>query len=699
MDKINSDWAKEVPCRNIIIYGFCKKKDEGCPFKHEEDEPEVTNRASTQAAISPEGAAGTPVSVGAKSYTPKFNAKASASFTPMSKTDLNPEMTSSGFLENSIPGSPVPMMKASTPVAFMAPQVYGSSTPVPSQGPMMIPNNGQAQHMDRDNGQPSVAGTGNMVMDNSSFQPSPPPQPPLQQQQQQQQPPPHFQDRPSVLMRDSSLPMGMVPGGLQPMSNMKMPGPPQSAGVGGGGIMQPMNGAGNTVDLGSLRAMNFRYPAIYPPSHSILQYHLYAPDPPPQLESALKKNERTARMLFIPNDLREELVKRNLASLQLFPSGAALPDVVQDYFGLVPLDFHQKSNQATDRYRGHSNSLFKVFSNVDGNLYLLRRIHGLRVDDAAAVAAAFQRWAQVDSANVVAVKDLFVTTAFGDTSVCVVSEYYPNATSLHETHFSAFANVPLTEDLLWSYAVQLLNGLRAVVAAAGSQRCPVQLDLDKVLVTGRGRVKITLAPERDLLGPNDKAPNALRSLGDVLFRLARRMTNHQCESPESLPLVSAAFKQLVAALLRGGEEHTEISEVVHRYIGYDRLCAVHEAEQTLVEHTENVLLRELENGRLFRLVCKLNFIFGRAENRLDINWAESGDKFAIVLFYDYVFHQVAPDGRPVTDLTHVLRCLNKLDAGVQENVLLVTPDELNSIVVSYRRLKEQVDRTFRAMTI
>lgn len=515
-----------------------------------------------------------------------------------------------------------------------------------------------------------------------------------------------FQDRPPVIMRDSSMPIGMVPTGMHPMmdphnsqsiASIKMAG--QST---PGGMMQPMNG-GPSVDLGM--HLNFQYPAIYPPSHSILQYHLYAPDPPPQLENALKKNERTARMLFIPNDLREELVKRNLASLQLFPSGGSIPNIVQDYFGLVPLDFHQKSN-SKDRYHGHANSLYKVFSNVDGKLYLLRRIHDIKINDPTTIVKTFQKWSQLDSSSIVALKDLFLTTAFGDSSICIVSDYYPNATSLHETHFSNFTNVLLSEDLLWNYAIQLLNALRVIYNMKNLSIG--ELDLDKVLITGQARVKISTCPELDLCYPEmesqdekNEAVTSLRgnlaSLGDILFKLACRMANYHGDTISALPLVSEHFKTFLSALK---ESDISIAELMQSYIGYDRMCnVVLEAQQTMVEYTENILSRELENGRLFRLICKLNFIFGRVENRLDINWSESGDKFAIVLFYDYVFHQISPEGRPVTDLTHVLRCLNKLDAGVQENILLVTPDEMNSIIVSYKKLKEIIDKTFRAMTL
>lgn len=55
---------------------------------------------------------------------------------------------------------------------------------------------------------------------------------------------------------------------------------------------------------------------------------------------------------------------------------------------------------------------------------------------------------------------------------------------------------------------------------------------------------------------------------------------------------------------------------------------------------ENELSKELENGRLFRLLSKLNTIVERAENHIDPSWSETGDRFLLKLFRDYVFHQV-----------------------------------------------------------
>lgn len=45
---------------------------------------------------------------------------------------------------------------------------------------------------------------------------------------------------------------------------------------------------------------------------------------------------------------------------------------------------------------------------------------------------------------------------------------------------------------------------------------------------------------------------------------------------------------------------------------------------------------------------------------MDPSWSETGDRYLIKLFRDYVFHQVDENGYPVVDMAHVLMCLNKV---------------------------------------
>lgn len=53
---------------------------------------------------------------------------------------------------------------------------------------------------------------------------------------------------------------------------------------------------------------------------------------------------------------------------------------------------------------------------------------------------------------------------------------------------------------------------------------------------------------------------------------------------------------------------------------------------------------------------------------MEPSWAETGDRYMLKLFRDYVFHQVTEDGRPWLDMAHIVHCLNKLESGSQEKV-------------------------------
>lgn len=99
----------------------------------------------------------------------------------------------------------------------------------------------------------------------------------------------------------------------------------------------------------------------------------------------------------------------------------------------------------------------------------------------------------------------------------------------------------------------------------------------------------------------------------------------------------------------------------------------------------------------------------------DPQWSETGDRYLLKLFRDYLFHQVLPSGAPWVDLSHIVQSLNKvggnlwaracpnlppsqLDAGVSENIMLHSRDEQSVLIVSYADLKSCIDGTFSQLT-
>lgn len=65
----------------------------------------------------------------------------------------------------------------------------------------------------------------------------------------------------------------------------------------------------------------------------------------------------------------------------------------------------------------------------------------------------------------------------------------------------------------------------------------------------------------------------------------------------------------------------------------------------------------------FLVLNKICFRFN-----LDPSWSETGDRYMLKLFRDYLFHQVTEEGRPWLDMAHIVQTLNKLDSGSSDTV-------------------------------
>lgn len=454
--------------------------------------------------------------------------------------------------------------------------------------------------------------------------------------------------------------------------------------------------------------------------HQPLQYHLYAPSGPSQQN--LLDYQRKAYDFFIPEDLREELHRKSEATTQILPQ-STLPAQVDVFHSLVPLDTSHQKNAALF---GYPSWLYKAVSSQDGRTYALRRLEGYRLTEERAVSA-FHHWNRVRNGGVVSVHKVMTTRAFGDSSLIFVMDYHPLSKTLAEQHFQhtpgrfsgARGQSPhIEESELWSYIVQVASALKAIHSERLAARV---ITPTKVIVTSKRRIRLSACGVLDVVkySPNQQASDFqqedLIQFGQLVLALASNNANPMQNYQKSIEALTRShytqrLRDCIQWLLMpapsastpmsptspGGSQITKNIDIFLAEIAAQVTLSFDEslhASDTLTSH----LSRELENGRLVRMLTKLNMInerpefFAAAGTNTDSQWSETGDRYYLKLFRDYVFHQVDDRGRPVTDLGWVIGCLNKLDAGSEERIVLMSRDEQSVLVVSYRDVRRGLE--------
>ncbi|KAI9317774.1 hypothetical protein BX666DRAFT_1940653 [Dichotomocladium elegans] len=439
-----------------------------------------------------------------------------------------------------------------------------------------------------------------------------------------------------------------------------------------------------------------------------LQYHLCS-QPLPHV-TALLPHQRAIQSFFMPDNLREELTQRNEIALMSAPARElGLPQEVHVYHSLYPLE-DQTQPPHKSIFFDHPTSVYKAVSSVDGRTYVLYRIEGFRLVNELSMAFV-ERWRQIRHTNIVAIHEAFTTRAFGDASLIFVYDYHPRARTLYSTYFTGqpqYVNnngsVLIPEATLWSYITQIASVIKKVHDAGLAVR---SIDPSKILVTGKNRLRVICAAALDVLQFDTKNNSLEEHQQEDFLAFGKLIIGLACNSPQSyhnLPrsfellshYYSSDIKQIVLYLLSKPTSAKTIDDVV-TMIG-PRILHEIDCSQSYADVLESELSRELENGRLVRLLAKLGFINERPEFDMDPSWSETGDRYIIKLFRDYVFHQVDENGAPVVDMVHVLTCLNKLDAGVDEKIMLMSRDEQSCLIVSYKEIKNCIISAFKDLS-
>jgi PAB-dependent poly(A)-specific ribonuclease subunit 3 len=302
--------------------------------------------------------------------------------------------------------------------------------------------------------------------------------------------------------------------------------------------------------------------------------------------------------------------------------------------------------------------------------------------------------------------EAFTTREFNDSSLIFVHSYHPLSKTLAEHHFPTTTNrfgrtAPVPEKVLWSYLVQLSSALKVIHRAKLAARC---IDISKVILTDKNRVRLSGCSIFDVIHfeahrrIEELQQEDFFSLGKLVLSIA---TNTPPKNMQDVRVLleqlgrsySEELKERVTWLLSQPQTQYKTAEQLIRDLAPhmdDMFVASCNASDEAITH----LGRELENGRIVRLLAKLGTINERPEFDGDPNWSETEHRYTLKLFRDYVFHQVDAQGNPVLDLGHIISCLNKLDAGTEEKIYLTSRDHQSTFLVTYRELKKQIQSAF-----
>ncbi|KAM0325091.1 hypothetical protein ACHAQA_007630 [Verticillium albo-atrum] len=447
--------------------------------------------------------------------------------------------------------------------------------------------------------------------------------------------------------------------------------------------------------------------AYFQPQHSFaalpqpLQYHLYAPLG--QHREGLLPNQRQTSDFFLHEKIRED-VQRKLEAAHQVMNNTALP-IIDHYSSLVPLD---TSNRESSAIFGYTSWVYKATCRDNGKTFFLRRIKDFRLTNEQSIRLV-KDWKKVQSGSVVSVHSAFTTRKFQDSSIIFVYDYHPLSKTLAQHHFPQQqtnrynARPTITEDVMWSYLTQLANALKAIHKLNFAARC---IDPSKVILTDKNRIRLGACSILDVLQYDARRPmpelqqEDLVQIGKLMLSLASNtpMSSVSTNINAVMQQMSSMFSESLVSSLTWLVYPSPAGETKTIDVFITKISGQIMSNMDMMMHQNDALTSnlygEIENGRLFRLLCRLGAINERPEFDGDRQWSENGERYMLKLFRDYVFHQVDANGHPVVDLGHIIRALNKLDAGSDEKVCLTSRDEQTVFVVSYKEVKKQISSAF-----
>ncbi|KAK4188948.1 hypothetical protein QBC35DRAFT_450707 [Podospora australis] len=436
-------------------------------------------------------------------------------------------------------------------------------------------------------------------------------------------------------------------------------------------------------------------------------YHLYQPFD--SYRGDLQPWQRSTYDFFMPAKMREEIQQKMHATLQtVSPSHQ-----VDNWHSLCPL--YKKKDKNTKSFH-YPSWVYKAMNSRLGRHYALRRLEGYRLTNEKAILNVMKEWKKIKNANIVTVHEAFTTRAWNDSSLIFVFDFHPLSRTLQEHHFpssSASHNNGRTrggtpvipENVLWSYMCQIANALKAIHSNNLAARC---LELSKILVTDHHRIRLAACSILDVVQFDSPRPiqelqeEDLTKFGTVMLSLASGTTPAHMVNNNSATLAHLAtkyspnLKEAIEWLLSPA---TSPTKTIDGFLNGIALQMTNNFDLALQDGDEKYsqLAREVENGRVARLMMKLAQINERGDLGGQPNWSETGERYQLKLFRDYVFHAVDADGKPNLSIGHMLLCMSKLDAGIDEKIVLTSAENETVFIISYKELKQCFERSYNEL--
>lgn len=440
------------------------------------------------------------------------------------------------------------------------------------------------------------------------------------------------------------------------------------------------------------------------------------------LERTIQQKTNARTSFFMGEEYRQYLLSRHIESRTSVQDQTvdgvmtkAFPDITptnsaskESYHSLYPLEQLLESKSQTLLAQ---TSTFRATRVEDGLNYCLKRIHGCR-NYSQDGFKNLARWQSIRHANIVTFHTAFTIKAFGDSSIMFVYDYHPTAETLMQRHFMPSANPwkqkrqPVTEPVVWNYIVQLTSAIRTIHSSNLAYR---QLFPTNIIVTGKARLRLNYSAVLDMMSGSKE--ELQRHKQDDLFHLGRLLLALCCNSTQPFQgdvqvinqcaeLVRKSFSadlfKLISYLLKPSSTGKSVDALMPM-IGA-RFYTQFDSALLWGDMIEGELEKELENGRLFRLLSKMSMVQCQppagAVLGQEQSWSESGERRLVRLFRNYLFRQRTDQGNPFLSLSHVIASLNKLDVGSDEKIILNSNDDRTVILATYNDIKSAINKCF-----